>query len=543
MSSEDPTKQTPATGADNEEPTNSESKDERKPVEELYDLSKPIKRVDRPNKDEHEAELDRLTKVIDDLKEERRVIQQKIDDTIDSSRGSEVNKIRDELSRLRSKKGALISEKKSIRSRLDASRSASERLFEDKKRTKDTMKFTTMSEIEEELKRLQRKQETTSMSLMEEKRLIKEMDALQASKKLVAQLKNKETDLEDAREQRKLISAEIAAKDKEIDDVAAEIDQKSEALKKLSEKETDSRSNMQEMFKERDEIKKKLNDAHIDKNNVRQTFREANNKWYDYQRALRAQRKMQMEEEKRKREEERLAWIKKKEEEEAKKIPYEEEMALCEYLADYLSKTYLKEAAAKEKEEEKKDSAMSLTDNPFAGMKPVNKKNDDEVYLKMGKGKKPRKKGKKQETAKSKKEPFTLNVDTFGQFGLLGLTPPTSHEMVEASVKELREKKQWYSEQPRGSVPTATDIRKANEKAAAESKKDDGADEAPAKSKKKGEFSLSSDDFAPLSTGAEAKGGVVATWGKAVEAATSEPEEEEEETPAEDASEAVEAAA
>jgi len=57
-----------------------------------------------------------------------------------------------------------------------------ERLFEDKKRTKDTLKFTTMEEIELESKRLKQRQETTSMSLMEEKRLIKEMDVLSASK-------------------------------------------------------------------------------------------------------------------------------------------------------------------------------------------------------------------------------------------------------------------------------------------------------------------------------------------------------------------------
>ena len=49
-------------------------------------------------------------------------------------------------------------------------------------------------------------------------------------------LKSKETGLESAREQRKLISGEIAAKDKEIEEVAAQIEVKSEALKKLSKK-------------------------------------------------------------------------------------------------------------------------------------------------------------------------------------------------------------------------------------------------------------------------------------------------------------------
>jgi len=491
-------------------------------VDELFDLTKPIKRVDRPEKDAHEDELARLSQAIDNLKISRRDIQQKIDDSIDSSRGSEVNKIRDELSRLRSKKGVQISEKKSIRSRLDASRNQSERLFEDKKRTKDTLKFTTMEEIELELKRLKRRQETTSMSLMEEKRLIKEMDVLSASKKLVVTLKSKETGLESAREQRKLISGEIAAKDKEIDEVAAQIEVKSEALKKLSEKETDSRSIMQEMFKERDDIKKKLHDAHEEKNDARQSFREENNKWYDYQRALRAQRRVQIEEEKKKRDEERNEFLRLKEEEEAKKIPYEEEMALCDYLAEYLTKTYLSDKSSKDKSQEKTDNdAASLKDNPFANVKAF-KKNDDDVFLKMGNDKKPRQRKTKKET----KQPFTLNVDSFGQFGLLNLTPPTSHDHVESSVQKLKDKKKWYSEQPRGSVPTATDIRKANEKATVSVKSK--AKPTAKGTQSKGEFSLTSVEFAPLSsTPVVGPGGTPfnSSWGQPKDNGTQEVEE------------------
>ena len=51
--------------------------------------------------------------------------------------------------------------------------------------------------------------------------MIKEMDVLSASKKLVVTLKSKETGLESVREQRKLISGEIAAKYKEINEVVA----------------------------------------------------------------------------------------------------------------------------------------------------------------------------------------------------------------------------------------------------------------------------------------------------------------------------------
>merc|ERR1712194_136687 len=87
------------------------------------------------------------------------------------------------------------------------------------------------------------------------------------------------------------------------------------------------------------------------------------------------------------------------------------------------------------------------------------KKTEEEFFTK-GKGKKKRQRAKKAAPS----APFILSVDSFEQFGSVGLNPPTKLEQVEGSVKELREKKDWYSKQPRGSVPTAKDIRKKNEK-------------------------------------------------------------------------------
>lgn len=77
--------------------------------------------------------------------------------------------------------------------------------------------------------------------------------------------------------------------------------------------------------------------------------------------------------------------------------------------------------------------------------------------------------------------------------------------MVQASVDELRAKKEWFSHQPRGSVPTAQEIRKANEKAAAKLRQE----EAP----KKGKKDISGDDFTPL-TSTSSPATVNATWGQ-----------------------------
>lgn len=481
--------------------------------------------VERADKPQHEAELDELTKELDALKEEKQKVQATIDERMNAGKDTEIGKEREALKKLRDEKGALIDQKKAIRAKMDAIRNQGDKLAKDRKDARQNIRFSNLEAINAEIAKLQKRQETTSMSLSEEKKLIKEMDALQASKKLVADLKSKETDLEDVKEQRKSLSQQIGSKDKEIDAVQREIEISQAKIKEMNEKETDKREQMKSLFTQRDDLRKQMNDIVKKKDASRQVFREKSNAFYNYQRAVRAQKKMQYEEEKKRREEEYEAWRKKKEEEEAKKIPYEEEQALCDYLADYLTRTYLTDAeeAKKLAEEEalkkKMADVIAVKDDPFANFKPVTKKNEEE-YFGKGKGKKKRNRaGKKKE--KSIAGPFTLSMDTFDQFGLLQLNPPTSIDQVANSVEELKAKKKWYSEQPRGSVPTATDIRKANEKAAAKVKQghmqNGGATtttEPPKGGKGKGDkFSLSSDDFVPLGSGGGASS-LNAKWGQ-----------------------------
>ena len=464
--------------------------------------------VTRPSKEEHEAKLAEITAEVDKMKEERRKIQETIDSAMETGKSSEMGKVRDALQKLRQTKGELIEQKKAIRSQLDEIKTTQDKLAKDRKDTRSNIRFNSEEEIDTEIAKLQRRQETTSMSLQEEKKLIKEMESLKASKEHVKKLKSSATDLENVKDKRKAIGEAIGAKDKEIDAVTKEIEEKQATIKALSEKETDKRGVVDKLFKERDSLKKQIAAKLKEKDAARAEFREKNNEWFNAQRAVKAQKKIQYEEEKKKRDEEREAYLKKLEEEEAKKIPYEEEQALCEYLAQYLERTYVSGEAGADKESAKKEDVVAVKDDPFAGMKAVGKKgkgDEEEEYFGKGKGKKKRNRAPKRQAA----GPFTLNVDSFEQFGLLGLNPPTSVDMVPQSIKELREKKEWYSKQPRGSVPTAKDIRKENEKHAARLRQEasggggrGGGGASGAVSTSKGKFALKDDDFAPLGKGA-----------------------------------------
>jgi uncharacterized coiled-coil DUF342 family protein len=489
-------------------------------------------KVEKPDKVAFEAELKELTDAIDALKDARAKTQEKIELTMSTSESkSETQVARTKLNELKAAKNALINEKKVMKDQLDSASNENDKLLNEKKAARSNMRFGSVEEIDKEIKALQHKQETTSMSLNEEKKLLKDIEGLKVSKRFVDGLKSTDASILDVKEQKKIIKQKIAAKDKEIDEYSKQIKDITETLKSLNEKDTSKKDAIGVLFKERDELRKEMTAKIAEKDAVRAAFREKNDAFYLNQRAVRRQKQLQYEEEKRKRDEADAEYQAKIEAEEAKKIPYEEEQGLCEFLANYLERTYLSTEEEKG-EETKKPDTVEVKDDPFAGMKAVGK-NDEEEYFGKGKGKKKRvRQGKKQDSIAST---FTLSVDTFEQFGMIQMTPPISIDEVADSVKALREKKEWYKNQPRGSVPTATEIRKA---AAAKLRQEEngntgGAGGGKANNNKgrggKGNnnsnpkkdspaFALSNDDFVPLGAGTAASSTttfpIYSTWGK-----------------------------
>jgi hypothetical protein len=164
----------------------------------------------------------------------------------------------------------------------------------------------------------------------------------------------------------------------------------------------------------------------------------------------------------------------------------------------------------------KKDTPVAVTDDPFAGLQAMNQKENAETEIFFSKKDKHKKKRIRQPKEVAT---FTLSVDVFDQFSMIQMTPPINMEQVPTSVKELREKKAWYKVQPRNSVPTAAEIRKAaamktkssNKAAAGETATGtDGKPKKPVSTNKN--FALKNDDFVPLSAAVQQQAS--STWGK-----------------------------
>jgi len=119
-------------------------------------------------------------------------------------------------------------------------------------------------------------------------------------------------------------------------------------------------------------------------------FKAAEKEWKEYKTKLETARRQQREKENEARkaeEEKRRAEL---EALEALKIPYEEEMALCDYLANLLERTYLNTTENAPKVEEKVVDSNELV---LEGLQSF--KRDDDDFMVMGGGKKKNKNGKK----------------------------------------------------------------------------------------------------------------------------------------------------
>jgi uncharacterized coiled-coil DUF342 family protein len=99
----------------------------------------------------------------------------------------------------------MIEQKRQIRTKLEIVKAKTDRLMGDSKNARSGIKFTNVSDIDNEISKLQRKQETSSMSLADEKRLIKEIESLQASRRNLEELKSKQGDLDSLKLDRKAI--------------------------------------------------------------------------------------------------------------------------------------------------------------------------------------------------------------------------------------------------------------------------------------------------------------------------------------------------
>lgn len=456
-----------------------ESKEESA-AEKAIDVSKPVQ---RPDKAEYEAKTNSLNEEVAEIKDKIDELDTKIAEakSSGSDQSSELKEAKEALKALREKREQKQKERAEIVSQQEAAKASLKSKVAATKSLRAELKYETPEKYDERILELEKKQSTTSMTLREEKNLLKEIEQLKSSKKLVTALAATNTEIQADKQSTQSIGDALKAKTTELDEIRKQYDKQKKVVDALNEANSSRRAVLPALFKEKDTLRKEKQ-AKIDAiRGLRAEFRQKDIEFREYKKEL-----VRLRNEARKKEEEaRQAEIearrRKAEEEELKRIPYEEEMELCDYLANFLTNAYMSPsnssagAAASSANDENVSSNNKNNTPPleFEGMVLAGKAaKDEEDYLSLNSqfGKK-KGRGKKKGGLKVT-ERISLVPETIEIFGVLNLEPPATLSAVADSIKQLEKKKEWFKQQPRGAIPSIRDKQRAEEAKAQQRSRD-----------------------------------------------------------------------
>jgi len=421
--------------------------------------SGPLKeppRVPRPNRNEVLAAEALLKDDIQAMDSKIQAVNKKTKDATDARNGQNdgAGAAKAEMKRLKAARETLIRERQEIFSCRDAAKANLDAKMNERRDLRAQTKYKSVDEIDKKISELNHLQHTTSMPLAQEKALLKEIDELKKSKKLVAAHASVGASIDDQRKTAEDFGSQIADKNMQLEVIKKQMDEHFAILNKIFDKKKDSI--IPSLLKERDDLRaqKKIKQDEIQV--LWDEFKQKNVAWKENQnewKVYKISRDKAFEEERR---EQREKLRLEREEEYAKKIPYEEEMQLCDYLLGYLTTNFLNSSATDSSSEtQSNESNNTASSKVFEGMQVVGKSDKSENYLALG-GKK--KKGGKKGPKRIKNDKIVLSIDTIETFSLLKLEPPATLTSVPSTVEALKAKKQYFSTLPRGEIESIAEI-------------------------------------------------------------------------------------
>ncbi|RMX64585.1 hypothetical protein DD238_004974 [Peronospora effusa] len=413
------------------------------PVTEELEIPDVIERLSKPDKTEHEKQIAVLDTAIKKLQARSNVLRSEMEalKTNRSTYGGQIQEAKAKFASLRAEKETLILQRNTITARLRHTRNEKDSTVKQQRSLRSNFKFGTKEEFETAIADLKHKQETISMSLMEEKKMIKEIELLQTQKLQVSALSSDKGVVEKQNNNIKEMQALQSKKNEEIDVVHEKLNAQKEALDELYRlnDEENKKDQFPVLAKERKEIKEQLDEKFTALKALRKEFRDANDKYYNNIRLVRKKKELERQKEEESRKAEYEAKLADYETEMAKIHPYQHEMDLCDALVTFLENNYAKEL----KDVDGTVAEVSSVTVELDGMKPLQRKEEDFMILGGGK------KGKKGRPSRKAKNPakLALPLAQLEAFSTVGLLPPSAADAVPESLAAVKAKKVWFNEQ------------------------------------------------------------------------------------------------
>ncbi|KAK1443050.1 nuclear segregation protein bfr1 like protein [Babesia gibsoni] len=288
-------------------------------------------------------------------------------------------------------------------------------------------------EVERLMQQLEKRMETTSMTLKEEKAMLQQLQQLRQAKVTLEML-------EQSRQQNTGGDNTITSMKTQLDDLRAQMNnlhkiRKEEAQKLMAINENDRKHSgcMKGLYDERRQITAELKERNGNRAKLVQQLNEINDAYYAKQRLLQQQRMKKQQEERERRNLEFEIKQMRSQLDNLAFLPYEKEIRLLEQVMGYVNRLMAKDTAEVPKAEEPLVEDSSLKD-AIEGTLVVPKKARDEYFIE------PKQKSKNKTHKEKAKAGLKLDMVTIGYFESCGVTPPTSMNSLPDCLKSLEAK-------------------------------------------------------------------------------------------------------
>lgn len=420
-----------------------------------------LKPVPKPDEDELKQKIEVANEKVNALQERLEAIKKNLD-AREGGRGDspEIAVAKAKLNEAKAKSRMLQQEKRNIYDQISAADELKKQQQDLTARLKAQLSLFSVDEIDRRIKALEHLQQTTSISVKEDKKIMEELKKLSLSKPMIRQYDEAQESLKGVRDHHTTLYTQLKAKNADLTIVREDEDRCKGGLDAIKAKDEAKRADIPALWKERETIRKDVIDLRETIRKLRDDFNDRRKEWQNFVRIQRDQKAKEWAEQKAKRQAEYDAEKKAYEEEQAKRDPWEEEKLICEQLIGFVNK-YLPKAA------EAKVEAKAV-EHPD-GQKPLTKSSldDDDPYANLVKKKSKRKGGAPKEAGvgagtpsiggaggaavaavKPKSMRLSHSVEDFALWDKLGFKAPATTEDCAALHEQLLAKREWLKTAP-----------------------------------------------------------------------------------------------
>lgn len=428
-----------------EEPSDSREKRPREKITldtVIPPLPSKAERLPPPDEDKYKREIQIIEGKITRLRDKKKGVHDQI--KVKKEGGKMDNQdlsVKEFINAKFTSKKEMVANRAKLRDELDSLKHEFYSMVDEQKKVRPRIKIFDKEKTEKQIEIIQRKIETTTLTLSEEKKAIQELSELQQSVPLIAQHATRGKKLDENKARQEVIKAQITALNQEIDQTGNVIN---ETYSKIKGSKDQLNTEIPTLFEETKKIATEIDQLEVEKKALTDDFREkkyAYNKQQSEIKQIEWMTKMKTkiieQEERRKKEEEQA-----KLDELNKPHPYAKEITSCETYISYLGRFIPKDSSDTHKESKEFNDPNLLTDKSILNAK------ETEEWFGASNKKQKKKKSKKQK----KTEGLLTNqpVDLLNFFSYCGIKVPTTVDEAKAAIEELEKRKsEWETKETR----------------------------------------------------------------------------------------------